>query len=345
MLYKIRNLKKVHGNTTILDIPSLDIQKEEVYTLIGPNGAGKTTLLNSLAFLDLPSSGEIEFLGNTVQFNQRSLHVLRQKVVQVDQYPILFTGTVRKNVEYGLYVRKVEKKKRQKIVEEVLEMVGMHTFIDADAQTLSGGETKRVALARALAIEPEVLLCDEPTANVDVENQKIIIDILKICNSEKKVSLIFATHSLSEASRFADHTIELRNGRLAAGTKTNVFTAQFQGSDESGSRWRIAETLTYRLAVNGTVPSGVFNMVYLDPKKIRCIEYNDAFASAENENIWKGRVVKAERQGDDVRLIVDCGVDLEVLMSSEQYEKKALPVNQQVGLEVAFTQGMFFQEE
>lgn len=342
MLYRIRNLQKVHGSTTILDIRSLDIKRGEVYTLIGPNGAGKTTLLNTLAFLDLPSSGEIIFQGNSVQFNQRALYALRQKVVQVDQYPILFTGTVRKNVEYGLYVRKVEKKRRQKVIEEVLEMVGMRGFIDADAQTLSGGETKRVALARALAIEPEVLLCDEPTANVDVENQKIIIDILKRCNGEQNVSLIFATHSLSEASRFADHTIELRNGRLASGNKTNVFSARLQKSNNGVSQWLIADTLTYRVA-NGNSMAGSSAKVYFDPKSIRCASLKDSMPI--DDNLWKGTIIKAERLDNRVRLIVDCGVFLEVLMDFEEYEQEALPVNQRVGLHVPFTQDMFFEEE
>jgi tungstate transport system ATP-binding protein len=342
MLYKIRNLKKVHGNATILDICSLEIQKGEVYTLIGPNGAGKTTLLNTLAFLDLPSSGEIDFLGNTVQFNQRALHSLRQKVVQVDQYPILFSGTVRKNVEYGLYVRKIERKKRLKVVEEVLEMVGMQSFIDADAQTLSGGETKRVALARALAIEPEVLLCDEPTANVDVENQKIIIDILKRCNREQNVSLIFATHSLSEASRFADHTIELRNGRLASGNNTNVFSARLQQADDNGTQWMIAGTLTYSVK-DGEGLAGSFSKVYIDPKRIHCSPLDSL--DVEDQNIWKGAITKAELFDDEVRLMVDCGVVIEVRMGSHEYERQVLLVGQQVGLYVPFTQGMFLKEE
>ncbi len=342
MLYRIEYLKKVHGTTTILDIHSLDIKRGEVYTLTGPNGAGKTTLLNILAFLDLPSSGGMIFQGNTVHFNQRALQVLRQKVVQVDQYPILFSGTVKKNVEYGLYVRKVEKKKRKKIVEEVLEMVGMHSFMDADAQTLSGGETKRVALARALAIEPEVLLCDEPTANVDVENQKIIIDILKRCNREKNVSLIFATHSISEASRFADHTIELRNGSLSSGNKTNVFSALLQKSDDGVSQWLIADTLTYR-AVNGKTLAGSFSKVYVNPKSIRCTAYKDSMPMDDNQ--WTGKITKAERLDDEVRLMVDCGVLLEVMMNCEEYEREALPVNQKVGLHVPFSQVMFFEEE
>ena len=342
MLYSIRNLKKVHGETTILDINSLDIERGEVYTLIGPNGAGKTTLLNTLAFLEMPSSGEIRFQGRKVHFNQRNLHAVRQKVVQVDQYPILFTGTVKKNVEYGLYVRKVDKKKRNVIVEKVLEMVGMRSFMRADAQTLSGGETKRVALARALAIEPEVLLCDEPTANVDVENQKIINDILKRCNSEENVSLIFATHSLSEASRFADHTIELRNGHLASGNKTNVFPAQLKESDNGEFQLLIADTLTYRLA-NGKAPSGPISKVFVDPKRIRCTAIKDS--SPIDENQWKGLITKAERLDDQVRLTVDCRVGLEVLMSCEVYEREALPVNQQVGLYIPPTEINFIEDK
>ncbi len=239
MLYKIRSLRKIHGNSIILDIDALDIATGKVYTLIGPNGAGKTTLLNILAFLESPTEGKITFRDAAVQFNERKLHQLRQKVSLMDQYPILFTGTVRNNIEFGLKIRKVPAKKRAVMVKEVLEMVGMSAFIDADAHKLSGGETKRVALARALAIEPEVMLCDEPTANVDSENQEIILSILERCNREKKVSLIFATHYLSQAGRLADHTIILQNGRLSTMNRENVFRAEFIERSGKGGMYLI----------------------------------------------------------------------------------------------------------
>jgi tungstate transport system ATP-binding protein len=109
----------------------------------------------------------------------------------VDQYPILFTSTVFKNIEFGLKIRKLPAKKREKRIEEVLDMVGMRSFMHSRAHTLSGGETQRVAIARALAVSPQVLLCDEPTSNVDTENQATIINILKQINEQEGITIIF----------------------------------------------------------------------------------------------------------------------------------------------------------
>ena len=107
-----------------------------------------------------------------VCYTENDLLELRRQVVLVDQSPLLFTGSVAKNVEFGLRMRKIPAAERKKRVIEALELVGMAGFIEAEAHRLSGGETKRVALARALAVGPQVLLCDEPTANVDSENQR-----------------------------------------------------------------------------------------------------------------------------------------------------------------------------
>ena len=339
MLYSIRNLKKVHGSTTILDLNHLEVEAGKVYTLIGPNGAGKTTLLNILAFLDLPTSGELVFQGEAVQYHPRILRRLRQKVVQVDQYPILFTGTVGKNVEYGLKVRKVGRWQRQDMVKRVLAQVGMSRFIHADARTLSGGETKRVALARALAVEPEVLICDEPTANVDAENQKIILDILKNCNNEKKVSLLFATHSLSDATRLADHTIILQNGRLVQNRRTNVFAVAQRGTEGAGRIWRIGGCLDYPLSKTGPLTNGASH-VHLDPGKISCHPL-DATPGGDSPS-WRGTTRKIEHYGDGIRLNVDCGIELQIMLSPEAYASNRFYVGQEVWVSFELTPEMFF---
>ncbi|MBM9604898.1 energy-coupling factor ABC transporter ATP-binding protein [Desulfopila inferna] len=339
MLYKIRSLRKIHGNSIILDIDALDIAAGKVYTLIGPNGAGKTTLLNILAFLENPTEGKITFRDAAVQFNERKLHQLRQKVSLMDQYPILFTGTVRNNIEFGLKIRKIPAKKRAVMVKEVLEMVGMSAFIDADAHKLSGGETKRVALARALAIEPEVMLCDEPTANVDSENQEIILSILERCNREKKVSLIFATHYLSQAGRLADHTIILQNGRLSAMNRENVFRAEFV--ERSGKVRRYLIGGANKLYADGAVGFPEKScMVNIDPRKISLLTDNHDLDLA---NIWQGRVTKSARVNNDIMITVDCGVSLEVLQSLDEYLQCPVHVDQMVGLKIPVEPLMFHE--
>jgi tungstate transport system ATP-binding protein len=338
MLYEIRNLRKVHGSSTILNIDSLDINAAQVYTLIGPNGAGKTTLLNILAFLDIPTHGEIIFRGKKVRLQKKILHQLRRQVSLVDQYPILFTGSVRNNVEYGLKIRKVGAKMRYKVVEEVLDLVGMSDFIGAEAHRLSGGETKRVALARALAIEPRVLLCDEPTANVDTENQEIILQILQRCNREKKVSLIFATHYLSQAGRLADHTIILQNGMLSAAGRDNVFTAVLCEKTTGDSVFLVGGALRVSIC-DGSLEQERYT-VCLDPRKIAI--YSSRQQNLPAENIYTGRVKKIEKMNNDVRITVDCGIHLDVLLSMENYMKEQIHIEERVALQITLERQMFF---
>ncbi len=215
MLFEAAKLTRTFKGREILNLSQFKLEKGKIYALIGANGAGKTTLLNLLALLDKPTSGQLFFCGQEVQYNRQQLLHLRRRIVLVDQHPILFTGPVWKNVEFGLKVRGIAKKIRRERTEEVLALVGMEEFYLADAHKLSGGESKRIALARALVIEPEVLLCDEPTANVDAENQEIILQILKRINRKKQTSILLATHYLSQSRRLAHHTLLLEHGALS----------------------------------------------------------------------------------------------------------------------------------
>ena len=214
MLYSLSKITREYGSRTVLDIPSMEIEKGKIYALLGPNGAGKTTLLNILSFIEVPTTGDILYRSKTVNFSESSLQNLRKEVVMIDQRPILFTNTVYKNVEFGLKIRRIPQKKRKTIIEETLDLVGMRDFEQAQAHRLSGGETQRVALARALVVSPEVLLCDEPTSNLDVENQAAIINTLKQINEQRKITIMFTTHYMYQVSSLAHHTFFLDHGKL-----------------------------------------------------------------------------------------------------------------------------------
>jgi len=339
MLYRLRNLKKTHGVRTILDIDRLEIEEEKVYTLIGPNGAGKTTLLSILAFLDRPTQGLIEFQGKEISFNEKSYGNLRRDVVVVDQYPILFTGPVWKNIDFGLKIRGVAKSQRIEKIEEVLEMVGMQDFYRADAHRLSGGETKRIALARALAIDPKVLLCDEPTANVDTENQEIILSILERCNREKKVSLIFATHYLSQAYRLADHTIILQNGRLSKSRRENIFQARWLEEENGMTTFQVAGNLRLHVRSSGEKVSEQVSF-YIDPAKLAV--HPPGATERSGDNVWQGTVKKAEQTNSNVTLVVDCGVDLCVVQTLEKYRDRPLTIGEPVEV-VMVNEPLIFQ--
>lgn len=214
-LYELQQISQRYHGRTVLDIANLRLEPGRIYALTGPNGAGKSTLLRLLAFLEDPAGGSLFFQGEAVNFaSRRSLLALRRRVALVDQHPVAFSTTVAKNIEFGLKIRKIAKDERTALVHAVLETVRLSQYSHSPATELSGGETQRLALARALAIQPEVLLCDEPTANVDVVNQEIILSVLSQLNREHGVSILFTTHDAKQAEALAHQRLHLEQGLL-----------------------------------------------------------------------------------------------------------------------------------
>ncbi len=317
MLYNGSGLTKVFRGRKVLDIAELAVEEKKIYALTGANGAGKSTLLNLLAFLDQPDGGSLRFCGEKVVYGRESLLTLRRRVVLLDQYPILFTAPVWKNVEFGLKVRGMEKRLRARRVAEVLERVGMEDFFHADAHKLSGGEGKRVALARALAVAPEVLLCDEPTANVDEENQEIILDILKTINTEEQTSIIMATHYLSQGRQLADHSLILAHGRLSLRGSENSFRCRMRRQDDGSCFCEVNERFGLRLERRREEDCSRFCRLSIDPTGVRCFPSADSTTA----NLLTGRVLCVEQDRDQILLTVDCGLKLKVVLAVSVYRQ------------------------
>lgn len=319
MLYELKNVQREFKGRLVLDIPQLAIEAGRIYCLIGPNGAGKSTLLNLLAFLDEPSRGEIRFAGERITFAQAQLLAARRRVVLLDQYPILFTGPVWKSVEFGLKVRGVPAGERRKRVKEVLELVGMHHFLDAAAHRLSGGETKRVALARALAVRPEVLLCDEPGANVDKENQEIILAILEKINQTEKTSVIFSTHYLSQGRSLTDRTLMLEYGSLSDMIHENVYRGVVKGRGNGRVQCRVTGGPLLSLP-GDLVPPAVENLrLMVDPEAVVLVGEDGGGAGP---NVVSGHVFHIDQDRGRVRIGVALGIKLYFFLSMDEYLRK-----------------------
>jgi tungstate transport system ATP-binding protein len=310
MIYELKNLKKIYDGRTVLDLKRLSLEKGKVLGLLGPNGAGKTTLLEVLAFLSAPSFGEVWFKGEKVNFSNGNLMDLRRKVVLVQQQPILFTSSVSKNVEFPLRIRKMPKKKRDRIVEELLGLVGMSSFRYAKAHRLSGGETQRVAIARALACFPEVILLDEPTSNVDVENQVAIEQIIVEINRVKGISVIFTTHNMLQASKLAQETVFLYEGKVAQSICENIFSGRIE-KDEVGLKTCVIHNGP-RLRV-GSNKSGSIR-ISIDPSAVRISRDED---ESSQENTLRGKLIQLTVEQGRVRALVDVGIPLSVMISRE----------------------------
>jgi tungstate transport system ATP-binding protein len=326
--YSLSQVTKVYGEKTVLDIESLKIEKGAIYALLGPNGAGKTTLLKILGFLDYPTAGNIYFQSTPVTFSQGFLQPLRRKVVMVNQRPILFTTTVYKNLEFGLKIRKIPKKKRDRIIAESLDLVGMNHMIHAQAHTLSGGETQRVALARAVALSPGVILCDEPTSSVDLENQVTIINLLRQINKEKKITLVFTSHDKLQAASLAHHTLFLDQGRLAAAAYENLFTGVLTAKESGLSLCVIQNSLTLSISSDKT---GKVRLL-IDPEKIYIIQDKEA---GNGENHFKGTVTQVAQEKGKIRMVVKSGVYITLLLSLEKYSEVRPMVGETVHIAIA----------
>ena len=315
-LYKLENIKRIHGSRTVLDIENLEILAGKIYTLIGPNGAGKTTLLKILSFLDLPSEGEIQFMGEDVGLSERYLYAFRKRVVLLDQSPIMFTGSVKKNIEFGLDVRGISESEKKRRVEDALDLVGMGRFKDYNACGLSGGETKRIALARALVLQPEVLLCDEPTANVDGENQEIILSIIEQINKEQNTSVIFSTHYLSQGQRLADHSLLLQQGSLSDKANENIFRITVAGSEGDKALCQLTGQLLLRIPLSAFPGDTTFAKIHIKAERL---ELGSGRADRTDGNTVKGHVTDLSQESGSVRIGVDIGVKLILIFPMEEY--------------------------
>lgn len=221
----IRGLGKSYGKAEILQEIDLTVERGEILGLIGPTGSGKTTLLRLVDLLDRPSSGRILFDGREVsQRPEREKLCARRKMAMVFQKPVMFKAGVEENVSYGLRMRgRVDATGVKEKVKEALAAVGLSGYECRDANTLSGGETQRIALARALVLQPELLLLDEPTANLDPGSAASIDSLLQSL-AGSRTAVILATHNMQQCRKLAGRVAVLQAGRLVAVGKSEEIT-------------------------------------------------------------------------------------------------------------------------
>ncbi len=211
-IYKLQKIRKQYNDREVLDIDRLKIYPGEILALVGPSGSGKSTLLRLLNFLEPPSAGTIIFKGNLFRSGISMPTPLRRRVTTVFQHPHLLNRSVASNVRFGLRLR--NRPNSQELVDNALEQVGLNHLAKQRARTLSGGEAQRVSLARALVIEPDVLLLDEPTANLDPFNVDLIEKIIGQINQEHATTIVLVTHNVFQARRLANRVGLLLDGRL-----------------------------------------------------------------------------------------------------------------------------------
>ncbi len=210
-LYQLDHVQFAYSKKPVIDIEQLKIPTNTVIALLGKNGAGKSTFLKLLAFLEKPQQGRIKF--HSVDTHSSALFRLRKKVVMVTQKPYLLRGTVLDNVLLGLKFRSLPLGIAKKQAIQTLEQVGICYLQNKQASTLSGGEAQKVALARALVLQPEVLLLDEPFSHLDQDSIQHLCSLIKQYVQPKNRTIIFSTHNLQHTTQIAHETICLDAGK------------------------------------------------------------------------------------------------------------------------------------
>jgi len=210
-LLRIRELEKSYHNGSgrsqrdllVLDHVSLDVAEGEFVTIIGPSGCGKTTLLNIIAGLDGYDSGEVIVTGHRVPTSGPD-------IVMTFQEDALFPWlNVQQNVEFGLKQRGITKEERKRVADQYIEMVGLTRFAGSYVHELSGGMKQRVSIARGLALNPRILLMDEPFGALDAKNREILQRQLQDIHTQTRKTVIFVTHDVREAVCLADRVVLL----------------------------------------------------------------------------------------------------------------------------------------
>jgi sulfate/thiosulfate transport system ATP-binding protein len=208
---RAQNVVKRFGDFVALDDVSVDIPTGSLTALLGPSGGGKSTLLRIIAGLEHPDSGTIEIAGE----DSTSLPPQKRNVGFVFQHYAAFKHmTVRGNVAFGLEIRKRPKDEVDERVKELLALVHLSQFADRYPSQLSGGQRQRMALARALAVEPQVLLLDEPFGALDAKVRKELRDWLRRLHDEVHVTTVFVTHDQEEAMEVADEIVVINHGAV-----------------------------------------------------------------------------------------------------------------------------------
>ena len=221
-LVTLRDILVSYGDAVTLQIAALDVQSREVLAIIGPNGGGKSTLLRVMGLLQRPNSGTVLFRGEHA-FDGNSLR-LRRRIATVFQEPLLVNATVYENAALGLQLRGAAGRDIARRLDPWLERLGIAHLRQRSARSLSGGEAQRTSLARALVLEPEILLLDEPFSALDPASREALLRDFQPIIRDSGITTVFVTHDRNEAFGLAGRVGVLHQGRLLQiGAREDVF--------------------------------------------------------------------------------------------------------------------------
>jgi tungstate transport system ATP-binding protein len=335
------------GEKEVLKHLSFSINDGEIFTFIGPSGSGKTTVLRLIDILERPTSGKILIDGTDVtKLSDRAKVRVRRKMSMVFQKPSPLRGSVYANVAMGLRFRKVNTDEISRSVTESLELVGLKGYEGRKAITLSGGEMQRVAIARALTTKPDILLLDEPTANLDPVSTETIESVIGDLTNRFGITVVLSTHDMIQGQRLASRIAVVIDGRIGQiGTSKQIFyqpmnraVAHMVGVEdildgvvtENEAGLAVIDVNGARIIACSDVAPGTPVTIYMRPEDITLYEKDNIRSSAQNK--FTGRIIEVVPIGPTVRVKVDAGVKLSAVITQRSFEELGLGVGNETEL-------------
>jgi len=309
----------------VLRAERFELLAGEIRALTGPNGSGKTTLMNVIGLLAFPERGEYRYRGRLLPRSGPGLTRARRSMTMVEQNPYFFRGTVGDNIAAGLKFRRLPRREIGAMVARAAAELGIARFLDRDPAGLSAGERQRVALARGLVLEPEVLLLDEPTANVDRQAEELIERAVKRFHRESRSVVLWATHNLRQAFRVGDGVMSLVDGRIVPGTIENFYPGRVEVRDGE-KLFRFGPGLT---AVVSTGTGEGPGRLLVPPEGI---VLSRAPLDSSLRNTFPGRVAGIGERGERVAVEIDIGVPVIAVVTVVSYRKLGLHLGSPVSV-------------
>jgi len=340
-LISLQQITKKYGNIQALDEINLEITQRDVLSIVGPNGAGKTTLLKIMAGIETPTSGKIFYKGKCI--GNQNLELIRRKCTMVFQKTAMFNTTVYKNVAYGLKIRGLPESEIKARVDEALDLVKLRGYEKRHARKLSGGEQQRVALARALVLNPEMLLLDEPTANLDPKTTSIIEEVIKNVNRENGITVVLATHNVFQVQKIAKKALLLLDGKIVEkGTIEDIFLKPsltmsnfanfenvFVGTAKPTGEGTALIELGDGLEIEAATEKSGKTTVFIRPEDIIISKFP---LRSSARNVLKGKIIEISDAGQIVKLKANVGKVMVSQVTKRSFEEMKLNIGTEVFL-------------
>lgn len=337
-MIELVHVAKKFGDKEVLRDLTFRVKRGEIFTLIGPSGTGKTTILRMINLLEEPTSGSILIDGRDTKVCERERVSLRRRMSVVFQKPAALRGSVFENVALGLKFRGVPPGEIRQRVREALGLVGLDGYEGRKATSLSGGELQRVAIARAVVSRPEILLLDEPTANLDPSSTERIEDLILSLNERSGTTVLLSTHDMVQGQRLATRIAVILNRTVGqVGDSHQIFyqpgcreVARMVGVENiydgtvTANEEGLASIDIGGITVIATCPyaRGTPVTIFMRPEELLLMSREEIWSSARNN--LKGVISRSTPLGPNIRIQVDAGVSLIAVITRRSYDDLGL---------------------